>query len=149
MGPILHRDYTVDYTAGHKSQASSSEALLFHTPPNQNATVSLKLRAPNHDFFTPLSIRRLHFTSSFELRSMTFSYPAVRMLLCTSSLELRSMIFSHPSQSESNVAPQALSSEARLLHTPLSQNATLYLKPRAPEHDFFTPLSVRIERRPL
>ena len=32
----------------------------------------------------------------------------------------------------------------QLVHNPLSQNATFYLKLRARKHDFFTPLSVRM-----
>ena len=57
-------------------QASSSEARLFHTPLNQNASFYIKPRAPKHDFFIPLSVRMPLFTSSLELRSLTFSHPS-------------------------------------------------------------------------
>ena len=55
---------------------SSSGARLFHTPLSQNATLDLQLRALARDFFTPLSIRMLLWTSNFELWRATFSHPS-------------------------------------------------------------------------
>ena len=41
--------------------------LLFQTPLNQNATFDLEHEAPDRDFFIPLSIKTLLFTSSTGL----------------------------------------------------------------------------------
>ena len=68
------------------------------------------------------------------------------MSLFTSSLGLRSMTFSHTSQSECIVFMSSLELRLRTFFTPLSQNATFYIKPGALEHDFFTHLSVRMPR---
>ena len=52
-----------------RPQASSSVARLFQTSLSQNATFDFKPQALSHDFFTPLSIRTLLLSSSFELNA--------------------------------------------------------------------------------
>ena len=99
--------------------ASSSGARLFQTPLSQNYTVVIKLRALAHGVFTPLPVRMLRLTPSFELWRKTFS---------------------HPSQLECCFWPQASSSGARLSHTLVSQNATFGFKLRALAHIFSHPL---------
>ena len=56
-------------------QESSSGARLFHTPLSLNATFEFQRRSLAHDFFTPLSVRMLLWTSSVELWGTTFHTP--------------------------------------------------------------------------
>jgi hypothetical protein len=89
--PCCPGSFSTGNTRKRERRLPTLSVARLRTPLNQNATFYMKPRAPKYDFFTPLSIRMPLFTSSFELRSTTFS---------------------HPSQSEYNFVHQASNSGA-------------------------------------